>query len=86
MNYKTMNYQNQYMLKYDLNYLPEDAVEQALVQFHKVYPEFYATAIGATNDRKYVVIACEMPDGLFYFRVNANSVSHAYKTLKACAE
>lgn len=67
-------------MKYDLNYLDENIIEEAEAQFKRVYPEFFSHAIGSSNDRKYVIIECEFPDGIFWFKVNENTVSRAYSS------
>ena len=65
---------------YDLNYIDENIIEEAEAQFKKIYPEFFSHAIGCSDDKRYVIIQCEFPDGTFWFKVSGNIISRAYSS------
>lgn len=67
---------------YGIEYIDESIIEASKKSFRRVYPEFTPIPLGASQDRCYVLIQCDFPDGTFYFRVNENSVSSAYKSLE----
>ena len=61
------------------NYVDEDLIADSMLMMQKIYPEYHSYLVDITNNRQYLVYACDFPDGTFYFRVNENSVSSAYK-------
>lgn len=65
---------------YSLDYVDESVIENGRKLFNRVYPEFYANILGVSRDKSALIIECEFPDGTFYFRVDDNTVSHAYKS------
>jgi len=68
---------------YSLEYVDESMLDASRKQFTRVYPGFRARPLGASQDRKAVIIECEFPDGTYYFRVTEDSVSHAYTSQDA---
>ena len=65
---------------YNLDYIDESVVDNAKKQFSRIYPEFFSFPIGIGQDKKAVIMECEFPDGVFYFRVEDNSVSSSYNS------
>ena len=71
---------------YDMYYIDESIVEKCRKQFKQIYPEFLPKFLGASNDRKALIVECSFPDGIFYFRVTEDSVSHSYNTKEQADE
>ena len=65
---------------YNLDYVDESVVDNAKKQFSRIYPEFFSFPIGISQDKKAVIMECEFPDGVFYFRVEDSSVSSSYNS------
>lgn len=68
---------------YDTNYLDEYTAIQHKKMFGRIYPEVIPTIVGISQDKCYSIVKADFPDGTFYFRVQSNSVSHAYPSLQA---
>lgn len=66
---------------YEIEYLDESIIDECKKSFRRVYPEFTPIVLGASKDRRSVIIQCDFPDGTYYFRVDERSVSSGYKSL-----
>lgn len=68
---------------YDTSYLDEYAAIQHKKMFNRIYPEIIPVIVGISQDKSCTIVEADFPDGTFYFRVQSDSVSHAYPSLQA---
>lgn len=57
---------------YNLDYVDEQRVEEAMKLFRRIYPGLKSHALGVSKDKTSIIIECEFPDGIFYFNVDDN--------------
>lgn len=65
---------------YDLDFVDDEIIAACKKQFLSVYGEY--PDIIAAADKTCLIAKCNFPDGEFYFRVDENSVSEAFRTMK----
>ena len=66
------------MSKYNVDF----SIDEAKRSIRRIYPEFKACIIGESRSKEYLVFSIDFPDDRYYFCVNANTVSSAYKDLE----
>lgn len=69
---------------YGIEYLDESVIDEAKKLFRRCYSDHNCYVIGATNDRKSIIVESMFPDdGPFYFKIDLelNSVSQSFNSI-----
>lgn len=65
---------------YSLDYLDETFIDACKKQVKRVYHEFNSSIVGASQDKTCAIAQVFFPDGVFYFRVTDDFISHAFNS------